>query len=168
MAGRVGGQAPSGLLKLTFAAAAVPAFGLVPGNGDVHEALKEVALLLLGRAPDILDDLVGLVVLAALDEVKPASVARVDHALGCTRFSQRNGRLPSLPAPRLRFGGRVPPLEPRHLPRCDSAPDAVAHALSSRAYVGAGGELRQLNPGYLNPGGPGGVYKRTLPLLTYA
>jgi hypothetical protein len=70
--GPVGLQASGRLLQLPLAADAVPTAGLVPRDGDVDEALEEVALGRLGRAPDVLEDLVGGEVLAAVDEREPA------------------------------------------------------------------------------------------------
>ena len=66
-------EAPRRLLELPFAADAVAAAGLVPGHRDVDEALEEVLLGRLSRAPDVFERLVRLEVLAPLDllEAKP-------------------------------------------------------------------------------------------------
>jgi hypothetical protein len=64
MVGRVGGQAPRGLVDLAAAADLVAAPGLVPGDDHVHEALVEVALLGGGRSPGELELLVRLEVAA--------------------------------------------------------------------------------------------------------
>ena len=71
MDGRVGGEPPPRLRELALAAAAVPTPGLVPGDGDVDEPLEEVALLLCSLTPDVLDDLVRGVVLAASISSRP-------------------------------------------------------------------------------------------------
>ena len=65
MLGSERGQAPGRLLELPFAADAVAAAGLIPGDGHVDEPLVEVALLLLGRPPRVLELLVGREELAA-------------------------------------------------------------------------------------------------------
>ena len=48
---RVGGEPARGLLELALAADAIAAPGLVPGDGDVDEALEEVALGAVGCPP---------------------------------------------------------------------------------------------------------------------
>ena len=53
--GVYGVEAALGFLELALAADLVAAAGLVPGDDHVHEALEEVALLGLGRAPGELD-----------------------------------------------------------------------------------------------------------------
>ena len=63
-------EAALGLLQLPLAADAVAAAGLVPGDGDVDEALVEVALLFGRRAPRVLELLVGGEELAAADQVE--------------------------------------------------------------------------------------------------
>jgi hypothetical protein len=48
----------------------------------VDEALKEVALGWLGRAPEILQHLVGFEVLAAVDQLEPAlELSRIKRRL---------------------------------------------------------------------------------------
>ena len=79
--GRVGPQAPRGLLELALAADAVAASGLVPGDGDVDEPLEEVALRRVGRSPGVLESLVGGEVLAAPDELEPALESADDFHL---------------------------------------------------------------------------------------
>ena len=69
---RVGPEPPRRLLELPLAADAVPAAGLVPRNREVHETLKEVALLGRGCPPGVLELLVGGEVLAAPDQVQAA------------------------------------------------------------------------------------------------
>ena len=73
MLGRERGEPPRRLLELPLAADAVASVGLIPGDGDVNEALEEVLLGGLGRAPDVLERLVRFEVLTALDlpEAKP-------------------------------------------------------------------------------------------------
>jgi hypothetical protein len=51
---RKGGEPPRRLLELALAADSVSPPGLVPGDGDVDESLKEVTLLSIGGAPDVL------------------------------------------------------------------------------------------------------------------
>jgi len=63
-----GPEPAGGLLQLPLAADAVAAARLVPGDGDVDEALEEVALLRLGRAPGVLELLVGGEELAPADQ----------------------------------------------------------------------------------------------------
>jgi len=55
---RVPLEAPSCLVQLSLAADAVATAGLVPRDRDVHEPLEEVALVQLGRAPGVLEQLV--------------------------------------------------------------------------------------------------------------
>jgi hypothetical protein len=69
--GRVRPKAPLSLLQLARTPVAVPAAGLVPGHGDMHEPLKEVLLRRLGRPPDIFERLVRLEVFAAGDLPQP-------------------------------------------------------------------------------------------------
>ena len=52
-------QPAARLLELTFGADSLAAAGLVPGDCDVHEPLKEVPLGRLGGAPRVLEFLVG-------------------------------------------------------------------------------------------------------------
>jgi hypothetical protein len=72
MLGRERPEAALGLLELPFEADPVPTPGLVPGDDDVDEPLEEVLLAGLGRAPGVLEGLVGGEVLAFPREVEPA------------------------------------------------------------------------------------------------
>ncbi len=63
----VGPEPAGGLLQLPLAADAVAAAGLVPRDGDVDEALEEVALLRPG-SPGVLELLVRGEELAAADQ----------------------------------------------------------------------------------------------------
>jgi hypothetical protein len=71
-------QAASGLLELALAADPPSAPGLVPGDGDVDEALEEVALLRLGRAPGQLELLVRREPLAAAQQLESRLEAPLD------------------------------------------------------------------------------------------
>lgn len=66
--GRERPEAALGLLELPLEADAVPAAGLVPRDDDVDEPLEEVLLLGLGRAPGVLERLVGGEVVALASE----------------------------------------------------------------------------------------------------
>jgi len=68
---RVGTEPPLGLLELALATDAIAAAGLVPGDGDVHETLEEIALGLLSRAPSVLQLLVCREELAFPDQFEP-------------------------------------------------------------------------------------------------
>ena len=59
MRGRVGRQPADRLLELALATNSVAPTGLVPGDGDVHEALEEVALGRLGGTPRVFQLLVS-------------------------------------------------------------------------------------------------------------
>ena len=72
MRGRERRQAPGGLLELALATRAVPAAGLVPGDGDVDEALEEVLLGPIRRPPRVLERLVRGEELAAPDQAEAA------------------------------------------------------------------------------------------------
>ena len=72
MARHEGPEAALRLLELPLEPDPIPAAGLVPGNRDVHETLKEVALFGRRRAPGILELLVCGEVLATPREVEPA------------------------------------------------------------------------------------------------
>ncbi len=63
MLGNEGREAALRLRELALAAGAIPTAGLVPGDGHVDEALEEVLLRGLGRAPGVLERLVRLEVL---------------------------------------------------------------------------------------------------------
>ena len=75
-----------GLGELTFAADAVAAPGLVPGNGDVNEPLEEVAFVCRRRPPRVLERLVRGEEFPAADQV--------DAALEIG-FQLRHGREPT-------------------------------------------------------------------------
>jgi hypothetical protein len=62
-----GREPPRRLLELPFTAGAVSTPGLVPSDRDVDEPLEEILLGRLGRAPDVLQRLMGLEVLAPPD-----------------------------------------------------------------------------------------------------
>ena len=64
MAGRERAEPPGCLLELALAAGTVVAPGLVPGDDDVDEALEEVLLGRVRRAPRVLERLMRLEVLA--------------------------------------------------------------------------------------------------------
>jgi hypothetical protein len=64
------------LLELALAAPPVAAARLIPGDGDVDEALEEVALPLVGRAPRRLQLFMGSEVLAAPDQLQPCGKLR--------------------------------------------------------------------------------------------
>lgn len=72
MSRRVGLEPPRRLLELPLAADAVASARLVPGDRDVDEALKEVALLRRRRAPGVLERLVRGEELAASNQPEPA------------------------------------------------------------------------------------------------
>jgi hypothetical protein len=63
-------EAAGRLLELALATRAVVAAGLVPGDNDVDEALVEVLLGLVGRAPRVFERLVGLEVLPCAGELE--------------------------------------------------------------------------------------------------
>ena len=67
-------EAPGGLLKLALVADPVPAPCLVPGDGDVDEALEEVALGRGSRPPGLLESLVRGEVLALGEQHEPTLV----------------------------------------------------------------------------------------------
>src|SRR5204863_110747 len=60
------------LLELAFATNSVAPTGLVPRDGDVHEALEEVALGRLGRAPGVFELLMGGEEFAGSDQSQAA------------------------------------------------------------------------------------------------
>jgi hypothetical protein len=80
-------QAPLGLRQLALAADAVATPGLVPRDRDVHEALEEVPLGRLRRAPCVLERLVRGEELTSPHQLDPAPEVCVDSAhdatLGC-------------------------------------------------------------------------------------
>ena len=53
---------------------------MVPGDGDVHEPLEEIALARIGGPPCIFERLVGGEILLALDQVEPSLVVLVELA----------------------------------------------------------------------------------------
>jgi hypothetical protein len=65
-------QPAARLLELALAADPLAAAGLVPGDRDVDETLKEVALGRLGGAPRVLQFLVGGEELAGPDQLEAA------------------------------------------------------------------------------------------------
>jgi hypothetical protein len=67
-------ESPQSLLELAFAAHPVPTPGLVPRDDDVNEALEEFAVARLGRAPRLLEGLVGLEVASCARELEPGGV----------------------------------------------------------------------------------------------
>jgi hypothetical protein len=69
---RVRRESPLRLLELSLAAHPVAAAGLVPGDGDVNEALEEVALRRFGGAPGVLQLFVGGEELAGPDQLESA------------------------------------------------------------------------------------------------
>jgi hypothetical protein len=77
MGGRVGAEAPCGLLELPLAADQVPASRLVPRHRHVDEPLEEVPLGRLGGPPDVLEHLVRGEVLAGADQIEPALELRL-------------------------------------------------------------------------------------------
>jgi hypothetical protein len=70
--GCVWAEAARCLLQLPLAADPVAAAGLVPRDRDVDEALEEVTLRRLRRAPGVLELLVGREELAAANQVEPS------------------------------------------------------------------------------------------------
>jgi CheY-like chemotaxis protein len=71
-------EPPCSLLELALTADTPPAPGLVPGDREVDEALEEIALLGLGRAPGELELLVRLEV-AAFPDQPQAALERAFH-----------------------------------------------------------------------------------------
>jgi hypothetical protein len=69
---RVRGEPARRLLELPLISGPISAAGVMPGDGHVDQALKEVALGCLGGAPEIFQHLVGLEVPAAVDQLEPA------------------------------------------------------------------------------------------------
>jgi len=67
---RVRAQAAGRLLELPSCTRRVAASGVMPGDGDVDQALQEVALGVRGRSPFGLERLVGRVVGARSDQVE--------------------------------------------------------------------------------------------------
>lgn len=71
MRGPVWLEPPRGLVQLALAARSVTERRVVPGDGDVHEALEEVPLVRGGVAPLLLELLVRLEVGACVDQLEP-------------------------------------------------------------------------------------------------
>jgi CheY-like chemotaxis protein len=67
------GEAPFCLRELPLAACAIAAARLVPGDGDVDEALEEVFLGRIGRPPSVLERLVRFEVKPAAHLLEPAT-----------------------------------------------------------------------------------------------
>ena len=70
--GRERAEPPGRLRELALAADAPPAPGLVPGDGDVDEALEEVLLRGVGGAPRQLQLFVRGEELSGADQLEPA------------------------------------------------------------------------------------------------
>jgi CheY-like chemotaxis protein len=83
MRGRERGEPAPSLLELPFAADAVAALRLVPGDHGVHEALEEVALIRRRGPPRFLEGLVSLEVAAGTSEREAAGEPFLDHADQC-------------------------------------------------------------------------------------
>jgi len=83
MRGRVRSETAPRLLELPLAADGIPALGLVPGDGDVDESLKEVALLRSRHAPFLLDDLVRFEVASGADQ-REAVLESAGHGVSVT------------------------------------------------------------------------------------
>src|SRR5207249_1424231 len=67
-------EAPDRLRQLPLGADPPAAPGLVPRDGNVHEALEEVAFVLRCRAPCVLELLMRGEVLAGADALDPGSI----------------------------------------------------------------------------------------------
>ena len=74
-----GRKPPRRLLELPLTTDAVPALGLIPRNSDVHQPLVEILLRSVGRAPGVLERLVGGEELSAADQVEALSEAVRDR-----------------------------------------------------------------------------------------
>jgi len=80
--GRIRLEPPRGLVELALAGDRAPCDGrVIPGNGDVDEALEEVALGRLRHSPGALERLVGGEVLPACDQLEAVLVAGLDGVL---------------------------------------------------------------------------------------
>jgi hypothetical protein len=77
---RIRRQPATRLLQLALATDLVPAACLVPGDGDVYEALEEVTFGGRGRAPRILQLFVGGEILADADQ-REAALERLSGRL---------------------------------------------------------------------------------------
>ena len=71
MVGRIRAEPARRLLELPLVSGPISAACVMPGDGDVDEALEEVALGGLGGPPEVLQYLVGREVLAAVDQLEP-------------------------------------------------------------------------------------------------
>jgi len=92
----VGREPPARLLELTSAADSVAPPGLVPGDGDVYEALEEVALGglgWLGSAPRVLQLLVGGEKLTGSNQLE----ASLENVSAGARLRRRLEDVPALP-----------------------------------------------------------------------
>jgi hypothetical protein len=101
VSGRVGAEPPRGLLELALTADLAATAGLVPGDGDVDEALQEVPLGGLGAPPRVLEGLVRGEPVAGAQELEPADV------VGVTLRGGRRGISPSSTATKSGAGIRV-------------------------------------------------------------
>lgn len=72
MLGGVRAEAAERLLQLALAADLLPAACLVPGDGDVHEALEEAALGRRCGPPGVFEHLVPVVEASRADQLEPA------------------------------------------------------------------------------------------------
>ena len=95
---RVGTESPLRLRELALAADAVATAGLVPGDGDVDEALEKVALRRLGRPPCVLQLLVCREELAGADQFEPVRerlVCQLSGSLARATFTSPSSTLTS-------------------------------------------------------------------------
>ena len=118
-------EPPLRLRQLALAAGAVAAAGLVPGDGHMDEALEEVLLRRLGRAPRVLERLVRLEVLPTPDLVEPTPQLRI-HGAEC--YPRRAVATIMLAGVELFFRGKLEATMPgHHFVTADSAdlPDLV-------------------------------------------
>ena len=113
------------LRKLALAAGAITAARLVPGDGDVDEALEEVLLLRIGRAPGVLEGLVRLEVETAAHLLQAAAQFML-HGQEC--YPRRAVATILLAGVELFFRGKLEAAMPsHHFVTADSAdlPDLV-------------------------------------------
>jgi hypothetical protein len=83
MCGRVRAESPLRLYELPFESSAVSALVLVPGDDDVDEALEEVALVAVRRAPGELERLVRVEIAAGTGELESLVQPLFDHEAQC-------------------------------------------------------------------------------------
>jgi hypothetical protein len=122
MLGRVRGEPPPRLGQLTLAADSLAATGLVPGHGNVDEALKEVALSRFGRAPRVLELFVGLEVPALANQLQSALVAgRHPVKLAAFRRRDRHGGRGQAPSDSAEMSGKGAHGGNRLFPPCERA-----------------------------------------------